>query len=72
MDTPEYADSLIDLQIRCTHQEDQIQALVLQVQSQQAEIERMQLQLKWLADNLRQMKSNPGASSESEELPPHY
>ncbi|MCB1616395.1 MAG: SlyX family protein [Pseudomonadales bacterium] len=73
MSEEDMIDAIIDLQMRCAHQEDALQALVSGQRAQQRVIDELRLQVKWLAENLRQLKSGDSdGDPNANEVPPHY
>lgn len=65
-------DTITDLQIRLTDQDDALQALTRTVARQQNQIEQLRAQLEQLSATLRELGASPVAAPGSEPPPPHY
>jgi SlyX protein len=65
-------DTITDLQIRLTHQDDALQQLTLTVVRQQQQIEQLQAQLRQLTTVVRELTPNQFEPAANEPPPPHY
>lgn len=67
-------DSIEDLQVRISFQEDSLQELNITVARQQTELDILRKELLRLQERLLELESNQpgGAEGQATELPPHY
>jgi SlyX protein len=65
-------DTITDLQIRLTDQDDALQALTRTVARQQNQIDQLRSQLEQLSATVRELGASQVAAPGSEPPPPHY
>ncbi|WP_035054624.1 SlyX family protein [Andreprevotia chitinilytica] len=67
-------DRITELEIKLALQDDLLDTLNSIVATQQQQIDRLQLDLRALANHVRNMESpgEPGRSKPEDEVPPHY
>lgn len=66
------SNDIIDLQTRLAFQEDTMQQLNQTVAAQQQQIDKLQVAVKFLIQQLRSLSPDEAPQGDAPEIPPHY